>query len=79
MDPRQMKTLLLNQFCAINNSIPERTVCHCGLYNREYMHTVWNLRIEISKLYNTHGMIKVLLITRSVLNWSGINTPNDSG
>jgi len=44
-----------------------------------YAHCIWNLRIEISELSNTHGMMKVLLITRSVLNWSGIDTPNYSG
>jgi len=44
-----------------------------------YAQSIWNLRIEISELNNTRGMIKVLLITRSVLNWSGIDIPNYSG
>jgi len=39
-----------------------------------YTHCVWSLGIESSKLYNTHRMIKGLLITRSVLNLYGIAT-----
>lgn len=43
MGPRQMKTLLLYQFRAINKNYPERILCHCGLYNKEYMHTVYGI------------------------------------
>jgi len=51
------------------NSMPLRFVQQ-GIY----AYSIWNLGTETCKLYNTHRMIKGLLINRSVLNWSGIVT-----
>jgi hypothetical protein len=59
MGPRQIQTLALNEFCAINNNIPERILCHCDLNNTEFenrnISTIQHSWIDQSSvIYQTH-------------------------